>query len=96
MRRSPGRGTVCAKAMRQGLCPGPRVLKGTTRRACGWSRVRPGEEEGEERGRGMGQVVQALVGSRRTWVFALWKVGALEGWQAERGQALTQMLTSTL
>ena len=44
----------------------------------------------------MGQVVQALVGSRRTWVFALRKVGALEGCGQRRGRALTQMLTSTL
>ena len=44
----------------------------------------------------MGQVVQGLVGCSRTWVFALGKVGALEGCGQRRGRALTQMLTSTL
>ena len=40
--------------------------------------------------------MQGLGCSRRTWVFAVLKVGALEGCGQRTGQALTQMLTSTL
>ena len=56
MRRSPGRGTVCAKAMRQD-CAWPSRVGGTTRRALWLEQSEPGgkRKERSEGGDGAGR-----------------------------------------
>ena len=61
----------------------PGVLEEQRGGPFGWSRESKGERE-----RGKGQVVQGLVGCKRTWVFALGKVGALEGCGQSRSSTL--------